>query len=344
MEIQTSPVMRMDVSVDVGLVGRVAYDEGRVSRISAWVPGRVDELLVDYVGYEVKPGEPMVRLYGPQLLAAQQELLESYAAHESAVASGKPHLVDSTAGVLEAVRERLRLWGISDAQISEIENRGTAEPRVTIEAPTGGTVVEKNIDEGAYVMTGQTLFTIADLSSVWVEMSAYESDLPWLSVGEPVEFETEALPGRLFEGRLSFVEPVVDPMTRTVKVRAEVPNPDGSLKPEMFVRAKVRSSPEDHGLPLVIPASAPLLTGERAVVYVQHMGAERPTFEGREIVLGPRAGDYYIVASGLQEGERVVSEGAFKIDSALQIQAKPSMMSPEGEGEKQPAGHAGHSH
>jgi Cu(I)/Ag(I) efflux system membrane fusion protein len=347
MEIRTVPVVRAEVDVNVELVGRVAYDEGRVSRISAWVPGRVDELFVDYVGYEVKPGEPMVQLYGPELLAAQHELLESLGAYRDAVSAGKPRLIESTLEVLDAVRERLHLWGLSDGQVAEIEERGTAEPRITIEAPTGGTVVEKNIEDGAYVTTGQMLMTIADLSVVWVELSAYESDLPWLAVGQPVEFTTAAVPGSTFEGRVSFIEPVVNPSTRTVNVRAEVPNDDAALKPDMFVRATVLSAETGRGgeSPLVIPATAPLLTGERAVVYVEVEDTDKPTYEGREVVLGPRAGDYYIVLSGLHEGERVVVEGAFKIDSALQIRAKPSMMNPEGAGDSDAAaGQSGHHH
>jgi Cu(I)/Ag(I) efflux system membrane fusion protein len=345
MEIETAPVMRMNVGVDVGLVGKVTYDEGRVSRIAAWVPGRVERLHVDYVGYEVTAGEPMVELYGPALLAAQQELLQSLGAHRDAVAAGKPRLIEATSEVLEAVRERLRLWGLSGVQVAEIENRGVAAPRVTIESPTGGTVVEKGVTEGSYVSTGQMLFTIADLSVVWVELSAYESDLPWLSEGQPVEFATTAFPGRTFTGTLSFVEPVVNPVTRTVTVRAEVANGDGALKPDMFVRATARSAHHAHDgtAPLVIPATAPLLTGKRAVVYVELSGTDAPAFEGREVVLGPRAGDYYVVISGLHEGERVVSEGAFKIDSALQIRAKPSMMSPDADGKPAPqTGHAGH--
>ena len=345
MEIETAAVMRMNVGVDVGLVGKVTYDEGRVSRIAAWVPGRVEKLHVDYVGYEVAAGEPMVELYGPELLAAQQELLQSLSAHRDAIAAGKPRLIESTDEVLSAVRERLRLWGLSEPQVAEIESRGAAEPRVTIESPSGGTVVEKSVAEGAYVTTGQMLFTVADLSVVWVELSAYESDLPWLSEGQALEFETAAFPGRTFTGKLSFVEPVVDPATRTITVRAEVSNSDGALKPDMFVRATARSGHGGHGsgAPLVIPATAPLLTGERAVVYVEITDSDGPAFEGREVVLGPRAGDYYVVISGLHEGERVVSEGAFKIDSALQIRAKPSMMSPEADGKAAPmTGHAGH--
>jgi Cu(I)/Ag(I) efflux system membrane fusion protein len=242
-----------------------------------------------------------------------------------------------------------------------------------------GIVIHKNAVEGMYVNTGTKIYTIADLSRVWIKLDAYESDISWLRYGQSVEFEIEAYPGETFKGRIAFIDPVLNPTTRTVKVRVNVTNPDLKLKPEMFVRAVVRSklsvfgnvmepelagkwispmhpeivkdgpgtcdvcgmplvkaeelgytaaSTEDKEAPLVIPSSAPLITGTRAVVYVAVPGKEG-IFEGKEIALGPRAGDYYIVKEGLQEGENVVVNGAFKIDSDLQIQAKPSMMSPQ---------------
>jgi len=349
MEIETARVMRMAVAADIALVGKVTYDEGRVSRISAWVPGRIEKLHVDYVGYEVRAGAPMVDLYGPELVAVQEELIHSYNAYREAQAVGDERLVESTGDVVQAVRERLHLWGLSEAQIAEIETWGGAEPRLSIPAPISGTVVEKNVTEGAYVTTGQMLFTIADLSVVWIELSAYESDLALLAPGQPVQFTVEAVPGRTFSGVLSFVEPIVDPVTRTVAVRAEVQNAERLLMPGMFVRADVKAAARGHGggAPLVIPATAPLLTGKRAVVYVELEGTDAPTFEGREVTLGPRAGDFYVVVEGLAEGERVVTEGAFKLDSALQIRAKPSMMSPDAgdeESARPPAGGAGHHH
>ncbi len=346
MEISTSPVERKHVEVEVSLVGKVAYDEGRVSKITAWVRGRLDRLHVDYTGQVVKRGDPMVDLYGPELLAAQEELVQSTAAVERAREGGRESAQASAAATLEAVRERLRLWGISDDQIREIEERGTPESHVTIHAPTGGTVVEMNAVEGTYVSTGTVIYTIADLSQVWVELEAYETDLASIRAGQTVDIRIEAYPGETFHGKVAFIEPIVDPKTRTIDVRVEAANPRGRLMPDMFVRAVVRAMPHAHGAdaPLVIPATAPLITGKRAVVYVEVEGTDRPTFEGREVVLGARAGDYYVVRSGLAEGERVVTEGNFKIDSALQIRAKPSMMSPEG-GEKPPAGeHGGHSH
>jgi Cu(I)/Ag(I) efflux system membrane fusion protein len=203
--------------------------------------------------------------------------------------------------------------------------------------------------EGDYVTIGQMLFTIADLSVVWIELSVYESDLALLAAGQPVQFTVEAVPGRTFSGVLSFVEPIVNPVTRTVTVRAEVQNAEGLLLPDMFVRANVKADARGHGggAPLVIPATAPLLTGKRAVVYVELEDTDAPTFEGREVTLGPRVGDFYVVVEGLVEGERVVTEGAFKLDSALQIRAKPSMMSPDavdGDSPRPQGGSAGHQH
>jgi Cu(I)/Ag(I) efflux system membrane fusion protein len=332
MDISTSRVERRRVDQQVTLAGRVAYDEGLASRIAAWVPGRIDRLHVNSAGAVVERGQPMVDLYSPGLLAAQEELLQSLGALSRAEGAATPAAARAAGATLDAVRERLSLWGLSDEQISEIEERGTAEPVLTILAPADGTVIGIDATEGAYVSTGSTIYSIVDLSRVWIELDAYESDLARLGVGQVVDFSVDAYPGERFRGEISFIDPVVDATTRAVTVRVEADNSDGLFKPDMFVRATVQASYRGDGAPLVIPDSAPLLTGTRAVVYVEVPGTDSPTYEGREVVLGPRAGDYYVVRSGLTEGEIVVTEGGFKIDSALQIRAKPSMMNPEGEG------------
>lgn len=379
MDVQTAPVERKFVTANVRMVGKVEYDETRVEYITAWVPGRLDRLFVDYTGVPVRKGDHMVYLYSPELLSAQEELLQAIKAVEGVEQSRSEMIREMTAGTVNAAREKLRLLGLTEAQISEIEQRGTASDHITIYSPTGGIVVHKNAREGMYVDTGTRIYTVADLSHVWVKLDAYESDLAWLRYGQTVEFGTVAYPGKTFEGTISFIDPMLDPMTRTVNIRVDVPNPQGLLKPDMFVKAVVHAEvaaagkvmdpdlagkwicpmhpseiedqpgdcgicgmplvrteslgyvsigPEQADKPLVIPASAALVTGKRAVVYVQVPDAEKPTFEGREVVLGPRAGDYYLVESGLEEGQMVVTKGNFKIDSALQIQAKPSMMMP----------------
>lgn len=400
MNIQTSPAERKYVSVDVRMVGKVDYDETRLKYITAWIPGRLDRLYVDYTGIEVKKGDHMVYLYSEALYSAQEELLQAlkYEEERSAV-TPRP---SSGISLVDSAREKLRLLGLTEEQIKEIEERNKPSEHMTIYSPISGIVVHKNKQEGDRVNLGDRIYTVADLSQVWVKLDAYESDLIWLRYGQKATFETEAYPGEKFEGRISFVDPVLNDKTRTVKVRVNVPNAEGKLKPDMFVRATVRShvaaggrvldadmagkwiSPmhpeivkdepgncdicgmplvraetlgyvaaerDPQQKPLVIPVSAALLTGTRAIVYVEIPDAKEPTFEGREIVLGPRAGDYYIVRSGLGESELVVTHGNFKIDSEIQIQAKPSMMTPEGGGggghdhgehAKSKASHGGH--
>ncbi|GAB4327563.1 MAG: hypothetical protein Kow0074_22970 [Candidatus Zixiibacteriota bacterium] len=333
--IVTTPVQRLDVTARLHTVGTVTYDQTRFAEIAAWVPGRIDSLYADYIGTEVTRGEPLAYIYSPDLLSTQEELLQAIAAANRADASPLTTFNQSVEATVEAARQRLRLWGLTDAQIDAIERRGKPSDHITIPSPVSGVVVMKPAVEGSYVKTGTPLYHIADLSHVWVEIEAYESDLPWLQIGDTVLFTAEAFPNRRFTGTVSFIDPTLKPNTRTVPVRVDVPNPQRLLKPGMFVNAVVKSQPtsiikQGDTEPLVIPASAPLITGKRAIVYIELPDREQPTYEGREIVLGPRAGDYYVVDSGLTEGERVVVNGAFKIDSELQIRAKPSMMSPMG--------------
>ncbi len=387
MAIQTTPVERRAAAVDVRMVGKVDYDETRVKAIAAWASGRIDRLYVDFTGTRVAEGDHLVDLYSPELISAQAELLQAARSASRTGDGTSEYLRDSTQATLGASREKLRLLGLTSEQIENIEETGEPVTHVTIYSPIGGIVIEKSATEGMYVSTGSHIYTVADLSEVWVMLDAYESDLPWIRYGQEVTFTAEAFPGEVFTGWISFISPTLNPKTRTVKVRVEVRNPDERLKPAMFVRAVVESMVAQEGkvmdpnmagqwicpmhpsvvsdepgdcticgmdlvtteslgyvaaepaekLPLVIPASAPLITGKRAVVYVAVLDRAYPTFVGREVVLGPRAGDWYIVEEGLAEGERVVTNGSFKIDSALQIQAKPSWMNPGGEA--MPSGH-----
>jgi Cu(I)/Ag(I) efflux system membrane fusion protein len=341
-EIRTAPVRRQRVTREVRTVGKLEADETRVREITARVAGRIDTLHVDYTGEHVDKGERLFDVYSPELYSAQEELLQALRARAELEKSDLASTRLSAERTLEAVRERLRLWGLTPDQIAAIEERGRATDHIAIVAPMAGTVMHKAAVEGTYVQTGTHIYSIADLANLWLKLDAYESDLAWIRVGQTVRFETDSYPGETFEGTVSFVDPMLTERTRTVKVRVGVPNPDGRLLPGMFVRAVLRAEIRGNGEPpLVIPASAPLLTGTRAVVYVADPGKEG-RFLGREITLGPRAGEFYVVRSGLEEGERVVTNGAFKIDSALQILAKPSMMSPEGGGPAPGHDHGAH--
>jgi Cu(I)/Ag(I) efflux system membrane fusion protein len=341
-EIQTVPVVRGRAGAEIRLVGKLEPDETRVRDISAWVPGRIERLYVNFTGVRVKKGDPLIELYSPDLITAQEELLQAVRTSKAVSESGLEGVRTSADAMVEAARQKLRLLGLSARQVEQVQKRGKVQTRVVIPAPVDGVVIHKAGLEGMYVETGTHIYAIADLTHLWAKLDAYESDLPWIRLGQEVLFDTEAFPGRTFRGEVAFIDPVLDRRTRTAKVRLEVRNTEGLLKPEMFVRAVVHATLEEREEPrLLIPASAPLITGRRAVVYVQVPDAEVPTFEGREVVLGPRAGNAYVVESGLREGERVVVKGAFKIDSAMQIQAKPSMMLPEGGAP--PTGHEGHS-
>jgi Cu(I)/Ag(I) efflux system membrane fusion protein len=362
-EIATTEVKADFPEALIRLVGKLEYDETREQSLTARFPARIDTLYVNYTGVPVKRGEHLAEVYSPDLLSAQRELQTSY-----------QRAPDSS--ITMAAREKLRLWGLLPEQIDALLASGKVQDHFELRAPIEGVVVAKEVKEGDYVKTGEPLFRIVDLSQLWLFLDAYESDLSWLRYGQSVEFSVEAYPGETFTGQIAFIEPELNRQTHTVRVRVNVANADGRLKPGMFVRGIVRSRiganghvfapdfsdkwicpmhPEvvkvDEGscdlcgmdlvtaeklgyvdlseqeAPLVVPASAVLQTGKRAVVYVAVPDTERPTYEGREVVLGPKAGDVFIVVSGLKAGERVVTRGAFKIDSALQIQAKSSMMS-----------------
>lgn len=328
-EVELSRVERKKVSIRLRIYGRLDYDERKLAYITSWVPGRIDKLYVNFTGTKVKKGEPLLYLYSPELLTAQSELIQAYKAYKELKSRGSKYLKTLTYKTIKSAKEKLRLWGITDSQIDKILKKGTPSDHMTIYAPISGTVIQKNAYEGMYVKEGTRLFTIADLSNLWLKMDVYEPDIQWIRVGDSIVFETEAYPGEKFQGKISFIDPFVDKRTRAVKVRADIPNPKEKLLPDMFGHVIFYSPLRIKPLPIVIPASAPLITGKRAVVYVAD--PKRPgVYEGREIELGPRVGDYYIVKAGLKEGEYVVTKGNFKIDSTLQIMAKPSMMNPAG--------------
>lgn len=313
----TSVVSRQKPIKEVRLYGKVQADERLIQSQVAHVPGRIDKLMVNFTGELIHRGQTLAMIYSPELITAQQELLE--AAKTKAL---QPE-------IYEAAKERLSQWKMTDQQISAIENSGKVQNSIEIESNTSGIVTAKRVNTGDHVGEGSVLYEISDLSHVWVLFDAYESDLPFLNKGNKITFSVQALPETKFTGVIAFIDPVIDPLTRVAKVRIEINNQSGKLKPEMYVTGIVEANLDKYNDKLVIPRSAVLWTGKRSIVYVKLPGTDAPVFKIREIGLGPTLGNSYVVTDGLKEGEEIVTEGAFSVDAATQLEGKPSMMDPK---------------
>jgi multidrug efflux pump subunit AcrA (membrane-fusion protein) len=439
--IRTTPVKYMELTKSVYTTGKIDYNESRVAHVTAWVSGRIEKLYVDFTGTIVKEGEHLISMYSPDLLSTQKEYLLAYSGIEQLSNSDIPEVVSSSKSLLENTKQRLLLWGITEEQIDE---------------PIGGTIIHKNAIEGMYFKTGDKLFTIVDLNRVWLYLDIYEYDLPWIRYGQEIEVVTESYPGEVFHGKVVFIDPFLNETTRAVKVRINMDNREGKLKPGMYVNARLKaklgskgvvvnseivgkymcpmhpdvisdkeencpecgmkleliggrtgmfvpgliqshyacpmkceSSASDEpgncpkckmalinnegdkiqgedmvyvcsehidvqtGLPgicpscqrnlkkrsekeagvLAVPHSAVLFTGKRNIVYVEK---EEGNYVPREVVLGPKADEYYPVVDGLSVGEKVVTEGNFLIDSQMQLLGKPSLLFQEGSALEKP--------
>jgi Cu(I)/Ag(I) efflux system membrane fusion protein len=323
--IRTAPVERASSRTELRLLGRIDYDETRIRTVTPWTAGRIDELRVRITGARIKRNQVIATLYSPEIYSAMRDLVAA-ADQADRLADGLHGSADMAQAALGASKERLRLLGVTKPQIASVLRSRKPPTNVQIRSPFSGTVLERLVDEGAYVSAGTPLFRIADLSRVWVQIDAYETDLPYLHVGQEVLVEVEGLAGEPFTGRTAFIDPVLDETQRTARVRVEVDNHDGRLRPGMFAKALIETDQGEGPAPLVIPESAPLFTGRRSVVFVEVPGVSRPTYELRVVRLGSRAGPVYPVITGLNEGERVVVQGAFVLDADLQLRGGRSMM------------------
>jgi len=314
----TSVVTRQKPVKEVRLYGKVQADERLRQSQVAHISGRIEKLLVNFTGEVVQKGQTLAVIYSPEIVTAQQELLEAAKTKQS-----QPQ-------IYEAAKERLRQWRLSESQINSIENSANIQNNVEIVSDISGIITARRVNNGDYVTQGTVLFDVADLSTVWVLFDAYESDLQFLRKGDNIEFTVQALPGVKFAGDIAFIDPVIDPVNRVAKVRIETSNQLGRLKPEMFVTGIVQARLDDYRNMLVIPKSAVLWTGTRSLVYVKQAGTDEPVFKMREIGLGPMLGNSYVITDGLTEGEEIVTQGTFSIDAAAQLEGKASMMNPQG--------------
>jgi membrane fusion protein, copper/silver efflux system len=311
--VTTAPVKPAPLFRVVRAVGTLGTDETRLVHIAARVAGRLDRLYLDFTGASVAKGAPLYSIYSPDLVSSGREYALAIENLARARAGGDAGYVESAESLAAAARERLALWGLDRDQIDRIAATRRPEVDLVVRSPISGTVIEKKVVQGQYVTEGQDLFLLADLSSLWLAAKVYEQDLGGIRIGQLAVARFSAFPGREFRGRIRFIDPVLDPETRTAGVRIELPNPGRLLKPGMFANAELRV---DLGRGLAIPRSAVLDTGVRQVVYVQ-VGPGR--FAGREVRLGQSAGDLVEVVAGLAAGDVVVTSANFLIDSQSQL-------------------------
>ncbi len=335
-EIQTSRVARKQATKQIRLTGKVKVDQRKVYVQPSHIPGRIEDLSVEFEGEYVEKDQPIATIYSPDLIAAQEELLEALRTNDS-----NPEMV-------EAARQKLRQWKLSQQQIEAIEQKGRVQEEMTIQADVSGIIHKQMVHEGDYVSKGTRLFKIAQIDRVWVLFDAYQNDIPFVDKGDRIEFTVSSLPGRTFNSRVTFVDPVMNEQSRVASIRAEARNVNGMLKPGMFAEGTLQAHLDERGKQLIVPKSAVMWTGERSVVYVRQPDQDKPVFRLRQVVLGPSLGDTYVIREGLSEGEKVVTHGTFAVDAAAQLADKPSMMNQKNERPKPPQQkgqqHSGHTH
>jgi Cu(I)/Ag(I) efflux system membrane fusion protein len=310
--VQIIEVSRKPLMTEISAFGRVEDPESRLSTISARVAGRIEKLYLQYTGQNVERGQAIAEIYSPELLSASEEYKLALDSRNQLHAAAEPDAIRAADDLISASRRRLELWGMTPTQIEHIA-AGQSHPAVTIYSTTSGTVVERKVTQGQYVNAGDPLYSVADLSTVWVKADVYESDLAQIRPGQSVEITSDALSGKTIHGSVEFIEPKAATETRTVPVHVHVANPGMRLRPGMFVRAVFSLHQENA---LVVPRSAVLDTGTRKLVYIAKADG---VFEAREIQTGTPSNDLFPVISGLKPGERVVTNGNFLIDSQTRL-------------------------
>ncbi|WP_299711027.1 efflux RND transporter periplasmic adaptor subunit [uncultured Tenacibaculum sp.] len=313
--IQTTIIGSTAANADNGITLSGKIDENEESNAVqvSYFTGRIERLNINFTGESVRKGQLLASIYSPELVKAQQELITASTLKETQPA------------LYKAVRNKLKLWKLSDNQINQIESSKKVKENFPVYATVSGTVSEKLVEQGDYIKQGQPLLKIANLNTVWANFDVYENQISNFKVGQAIAIATNAYPNEVFNAKISFINPVLNPQTRTVTVRAVLNNRKVLFKPEMFVTGKVDVKVKDTKSQLLIPASAVLWTGKRSIVYVKP-DVDNPIFEMKEIVLGNKLGENYEVKSGLQSGDEVVTNGVFTIDASAQLQGKKSMM------------------
>lgn len=326
-EIQIMVVEKSKPEKEIRLLGKIKPDERLLNTQSAHIPGRIEKLYVNFTGEKVVKGQLLAKIYSPDLVTAQKELFESIKSKTT-----YPELY-------QASKNKLKLWKLNDNQIEAIEKKGEVVQEIDVLADYSGIVMKRNVELGNYVKEGTPLFDLADLSKVWIMFEAYETDIPWIHEGDKISFTINGEPRNTYNGRVNYIDPFVDAKTRITNVRVEVNNSQLKLLPEMYANGIVKADLKGVKNEIIIPKSAILWTGKRAIVYVKVPNREMTSFVYREIILGEDVGEFYVVKNGLEEGEEIAVNGVFRIDASAQLSSKKSMMNPSADGGKTSTGH-----
>ena len=316
--IQTSVVGNGSIEGNsIKLSGKISENEDANVVQASYFSGRIERLNISSVGEEVRQGQLLATIYSPELFSAQQELITAYSLKES-----QPALYN-------AVRNKLKLWKISDKQINQIESSGKVIQNFPIYATVSGTVSEKLAEQGDYVKQGQALLKITNLNTVWALFDVYENQIELFNKGQEITVTTNAFPNKEFKQKVDFIDPMMNPQTRTVNLRVVLNNRNREFKTGMFVEGIIENPSSDSNQKLSIPSSSILWTGKRSVVYLKTSPNE-PVFEMQEVVLGKQVGEQYEVIDGLKDGDEIVTNGTFTVDASAQLQGKKSMTNKDG--------------
>ncbi|MBC8265812.1 MAG: efflux RND transporter periplasmic adaptor subunit [Flavobacteriales bacterium] len=314
--IQTSVISKQKAIKEIRVNGKVKADEREVFSQSSHISGRIEKLLINYTGEYVTKGQEIAYIYSPELVSAQEELLEAY------------KMKNVQAELYMAAREKLKNWKLTEQQIDGIIQSGVLIENFPILSDLTGVVLTKRVNLGDHIKQGQSLFEVADLDKVWILFDVYESDLYWVKKGNEVSFTIQSIPGESFKGNITFIDPIINPKTRVATARVEIDNRGRNLKPDMFALGEISSKMKNNTQEIIVPKSAVMWTGERSVVYLKTPSVSGVSFLMREVILGASLGGSYIIKEGLKEGDEIATNGTFSIDAAAQLAGKPSMMNP----------------
>ncbi len=318
--VRTAEVKRETLVRDIRTTGQITADETRVDHVHVKVNGFVDKVFVDYIGQLVKKGQPLFTLYSPDLDATQQEYLIAKSSEKTLGASPLPDVAQGSQSLLRSARERLKLWDISAEQIKKLDESGEVTRTLTFYSPVTGFVIDRKAFPQTSVTPDTELYTVSDLSTIWVNADIFEYEVPFVKIGQHAEIQLSYYPGKTWNGRVSFIYPTVDATTHTVKVRVEFPNPGFQLKPQMFADVGLKVN---YGTQVVVPQEAVLDSGKEQTVFVAH---DAGYFEPRKITAGAKLDGKVVALSGLKAGETVVTSGNFLIDSESRLKSATSSM------------------